>query len=732
MKKLLPLLMLLVTLLPALSQSPEKLIKDARKMNNARSWNNLAIHYIENEDSIQLKYCLEQSYNLALKEKNRVETGRSLLYKSEYDRIINNRYTPNYKNLKIDAIRLLLQGPPNDYLGDAYYDISKLYNTSGLYDSALIYLFKAKEEYTKRKVNKTGSVYCDISYANLYKGAPDSAKFYAKKAITVASIEKDSAAIRGGYSLLGIISRRENDYPKALGYYLKTLDLYKQQNNWKRVVTSWCNIAVLYTDWNKPDKAITFAEKAISVAQEHQLPNKILANPFLIMGKPLCETQQYKKAIASYLKALPYLETAYLKRSCLMGLTTAYYEENMRDSSRYYLLKLEELFTQSQATATDSYYLLKGKMAMRDLKYNDAIRYYEKVINLQKQKVGTLERKNIDCYSNLSLAYEKGPKDYKNALYYRNQAFTLQDSIYNKENSNLIADYYARFKTQEKEIEISKLYAEQKEGYFKSIIYFSGCVIIIILLISAVLYNRTLRLKKEKEVAIIGKQMEQKETEYKTLLNESKLRHTKKYIEGIETARKRLAAELHDDVCNSLLALEMKVSSLTQEMSLEAAEQIKTLATIRNHARNISHQLMPPVFQYATIDEILDEHLKQLALSSGIQIEYISTLGIDWNTIPSNICFEYYRVTQEAVTNAIKHALAKKITINLQFEYDQLSISIKDDGKGFDTQKKKRGIGLHTIVQRIESIKGVLNLTSEIGKGTEIKVSIHIPIQEKA
>lgn len=705
------------------AQSEKQLLENAQQTNKAKSWNDLAEYYLNAEDSIHLKQCIEKSYKLALNEHNDEQIGRSLLYKGEYDRMAHQKYTPTYKALKLEAFKHLIKCPQSTYLGDFYYNISGMYNTKGQYDSALINLFKAEKELIKHKSNKVARIYCDIGYAYLYKGVPDSVRYYTQKAINNATTGGDTISLITSYSLLGIVSRRENDYPKALEYYIKAARLYEQQAKWQKLVTTWCNIAVLYTDWKKNDKAIEFAHKAINVAREKKLSNDVLSRAYLILGKPLNNIHQPQKAIDMYKKALPYLEVDNLKSACLFGLTSTYYELNLRDSASYYLKQLEDMFSQSQSLKTNTYYYFKGKISMREKMYDKAIDYYEAGLELQKKKRGTVEIESVDIYRNLSLAYEKGPKNYQKALYYKDIAFNLQDSIYQKSHNESMSDYYARFQTAEKELEIARLQTEQKELYYRNLLVIGGFIIIVILLTVALLYNRVLRLKKEKEKAVISQRMEQKETEFLALQNEMEQRLTRKYINGLETERQRLAGELHDDVCNSLLALEMSIRAEFKNTN-DLPHQVYELSEISRRIRNVSHELMPPVFQYASIDEMLYDYLMHLKPRQNAEINYHSTEGINWNLIPREIGFEFYRIVQEAVNNAVKYAEANCIEVNLQLNRQNLSVTISDDGKGFDTNKKVRGIGLNTIAQRVSSINGSLDLVSEIGKGTQMEISV--------
>ena len=151
------------------------------------------------------------------------------------------------------------------------------------------------------------------------------------------------------------------------------------------------------------------------------------------------------------------------------------------------------------------------------------------------------------------------------------------------------------------------------------------------------------------------------------------------------------------------------------------------LKEVREHLRNISHELMPPVFQYATIDEMLADYILHIALpGQEARIEYHSTGGVDWKQVPQEIGFEYYRIVQETVGNAIRHAEATCICVDLSLEGKRLSLLVTDDGKGFVPDRKSRGVGLRTIQQRAEIIGGKIKLDTMPGAGVRIEISVYI------
>ena len=603
-------ILLLATLAPlqlSADTRTNNLLGNQQDSNRAEDWNNLAESYKEKDDTTNLRLCAHKAYLLAQAEKNKREEGGAIFYKAMYEYATKRKATELYEQLLLDASRLLESFPQSHYYLATHHSLSQVYNRKGLHDKALAHLHAATID-APADYDKLANLYCDLAYSHLYKGTSDSVIYYTEKAINMASARKDTLPLTVAYSLRGILYRRQNNFTSALEHYLKTAELYNATMNWSRLVTTWCNIAVLYTDWEKYDSAIQFAEKAVAVVKEHNLPDTDMAKVLLIQGAPLMQLNRVEQALLCYKKSLPLIETSYQRRSCLFGLTKSFYELGQRDSSSYYMEQLEEEFHKSKAKKTDSYYVFKGYTAFKEGDYSSAIENYEKVVTINKSKAaGTIIRDDVDKYLILSDAYAKGPKDYEKALHYKKIAFDLQDSIKNRENQELLSAYYAQYQTAEKELEINRLELEKQKSANVALLFVIACGIAIIALTLVALYSNMRRLRKEKEATLLAQRIKEKENDFLLLQQETDKRLTRKYIDGLETERERLSQELHDDVCNSLLGFEMRLLSQNNNLSKDAAEDLKLLSTIREHVRHISHELMPPAFQYATIDEMLAE-----------------------------------------------------------------------------------------------------------------------------
>ncbi len=183
-------------------------------------------------------------------------------------------------------------------------------------------------------------------------------------------------------------------------------------------------------------------------------------------------------------------------------------------------------------------------------------------------------------------------------------------------------------------------------------------------------------------------------------------RELQRYIEGLEEERNRLAKELHDGVSNQLLAVEMKLSA---EGSSDQARQL--ISESREQVRRVSHELMPPEFTHTTLDEVVIHYVCELNSSSHSEIScHMNPPDADWSEIPPYQALEIYRIIQEALGNALKHADATIIAVGMNKSKEETSIIISDNGK-VGKGNCGQGIGERTMKQRAESIGGELSFT---------------------
>lgn len=179
---------------------------------------------------------------------------------------------------------------------------------------------------------------------------------------------------------------------------------------------------------------------------------------------------------------------------------------------------------------------------------------------------------------------------------------------------------------------------------------------------------------------------------------------TEQYLEGLEQERSRIAKELHDGVSNQLLAIEMKLNA---DGLTEQTKQL--LSDSRERIRQVSHALMPPEFSRDTLDIVLSHYIDTINGAQGCEITfYASPTEAQWNDIPEDTALEIYRIIQETIANALKHASPTLIATGINRKERHITVTVSNNGTPPSQITSSEGIGSRTIQERAKSIDAIL------------------------
>lgn len=346
----------------------------------------------------------------------------------------------------------------------------------------------------------------------------------------------------------------------------------------------------------------------------------------------------------------------------------------------------------------------------------------------------------IDFYTLLAKVYEK-QELYNKALEAARNSLKYETRLFDKNSSKTIQKLRAQYSLDEKERVVKQLTAINEKNKWINILSVTLIVLALITIVLLLIRYRSrqrihegmLQIAKLKQqeteltVELQKAELEEREREFQALVHEAQQRKVQYYLEGLEVERNRLAKELHDNVSNELLAIKMKIADGTSSRE----EVLDTLQALQTEVRGISHDLMPPVFKYASLSEILQDYVYQRNQSGQTELTLVLEPEEGFDHLSQKVALEIYRIVQEATGNALKHAQATHIKIILVRKGNRIKLTIADNGKGFELQTGKSGIGLVIIKERVENLKGVLTLSSVPGKGTDVIVEIDLDGLEK-
>lgn len=359
---------------------------------------------------------------------------------------------------------------------------------------------------------------------------------------------------------------------------------------------------------------------------------------------------------------------------------------------------------------------LRAEMWMDLGNYAKAKDILEETIALldKEEGVNNLILDKIEIYKNL-LEISKQSGRYEEALAYASQISELEKERFSEERAKDIKELEIKYETQETQLALVK---SEKRRASTLMWLFAAIGLLLIGVIAFIVYAESQRRRRLK-----------KEVEFTKLRSDIGRQLTQQYVEGLENERKRMARELHDGVCNDLLAIEMGIKE-----GKPKENTAELLNECRESVRRISHELMPPEFAYASLDEVVRYFvMKQSDAYVGkIAIHYFSSAeGREWGEVPDSVSLEIYRIVQEALGNAVKHSGCNAIDLSMTLKNDEFTLKVADNGLFKLTRDK--GFGLQSIRKRAEAIGAQIRIdhqesqdATETTQGTTLSLKLKL------
>ena len=262
----------------------------------------------------------------------------------------------------------------------------------------------------------------------------------------------------------------------------------------------------------------------------------------------------------------------------------------------------------------------------------------------------------------------------------------------------------------------------------------------------AVVMDLTERKRAEEEVRRLNAELEDRvaarTAEVRSLLEQS--RHTQQQLRRLshqvlrtqEEERKRISRELHDQIAQVLIRINLDLLTLTRKppaRSRDLKQQVARTQRLVEDSVNTLHQfireLRPPVLDDLGLIPALRGYLKDFGGQTGVRVSLATFTLAKIEALNSAKRSALYRVAQEALTNVAKHAEASRVKVRIQKLGDAIRMEIRDNGKSFDTKRERlthlpKRLGLVGMKERVEMVGGNFSIKSEAGKGTTIQVQV--------
>jgi signal transduction histidine kinase len=203
---------------------------------------------------------------------------------------------------------------------------------------------------------------------------------------------------------------------------------------------------------------------------------------------------------------------------------------------------------------------------------------------------------------------------------------------------------------------------------------------------------------------------------------------THQIVSAQEEERYHIARELHDGAGQSLTALKISLELVQADLPPEflslhksLQEAISLVSETEQRVRLVVHGLRPPALDMLGLNLALEDLCYEFARRTKLVVDYA---GADTPVLPGAITINLYRMLQEALTNVAKHAQASQVWVTLRCDSGTVTLSVEDDGRGFDAQSKlfgqPGGVGLLGMRERLDLLGGSLEIEAQPGRGTRL------------
>lgn len=508
------------------------------------------------------------------------------------------------------------------------------------------------------------------------------------KAIPYALKAGDSAIVASQYVGIGTAFMNLEQYDKAEPYFDRAVQIFQSTHaQASRLIAALNRAGENYTYLKKYDEA----KKTVAAVKTLLAPypeSELYAMHYMVEGLCYLHDQQYALAESSFNK----------------GIAAA------KGPNKDYVIQ-ELLF-----------YKVKALLANR--KYEPARQILLELSN--DEEVMELGSSRLEVYEGLAESYA-GLDQMKPAYKWMKQARHLSDSLHESDVTNDINELEMKYQRAESQKEIITLKAKNEQAALSAknsrlyiLLLASTALLLLIVAAFALLYyrsNRKLLVQKER-----SHQQELKEIE-----QQQRLQFGQAVLQGEEQERRRLARDLHDGLGGMLAAVKLnlsgQVATIAAEQGGELRKTIGQLDDAVTELRRIAHNMMPANLLKFGLQTALKD-LSESLITDTLKIDFQS-YGVE-PSMPEQTQIHIYRIVQELLANAVRHAGASNIILQCSQDGDTFLITQEDNGKGFDIVVNGKGIGLSNIRNRVGFLRGTMDITSVINEGTTINIALHV------
>lgn len=612
----------------------------------------------------------------------------------------------------VDSLRNLIQNEKNDSIK------IDIYNKLAWY---FVFNDKEKARATLKEVeeiaSKDGQEYGYNSWLNIWgvfydiNGLSDSAKMMFERSLVFSQDNNFKVHEEHTLNNLGMFSWNTGDFKAALDYYFKSLKLVEERSNADKGKDGlYNNIGLIYQDMELHNKAIPYHKKALKIRTDKG-NQRGQATSYNNLGICYSSLEKFEEAEGFLKKGMAIAKNGRDKNlyyEIVDALASLYAKQDKNDRA---LVLYEASYNRPKSlpfNPNKKVNTLSGLAALHFNKkhFKKAIDYGEECLDIVQTDT-SIDFLEVDIYNTLAQAYfalgniEKG-NDY-NEKFYERTAEKFKEST-----AQALQELETKYETQKKELALQKSRAREKQ---KNLIILSSLGLAFLLgLIGYLVYKQ----QKVKNIQLI------KENELEQALVQIE------HQNNMQEQRLGISKELHDNIGSQLTFIISSLDSLKQ-FDIEDEPLFNKIDTIGGFTKDAITDLRDTVWAMNK-EEITFEDLKERTTqfieranksTNRIDFQFSYPMEFGESTLSSKVGIDVYRIIQEAVNNAVKHAKASEVVVNFKRKNSLTDISISDNGTGFDPSMISSGNGLQSMKSRADKIGAQFNIESE-GQGTTV------------
>lgn len=569
-------------------------------------------------------------------------------------------------------------------MGWALNILGKIDQNAGAYDASILHLQEAIPH-----LHKSGSIasiavpYINIGNAYFYKGNySDALQNYYRALNTMQEYERPVSSNDSTQAYLNIafIWDKIGGLSQATAALKKVETIAYLYKDTFLLVQFYGNAAKIYTH-DSTQLALQYLRKAVVVAKEKKLNGELMGS--------------------------------------LNSIASAYNFLHQPDSALLYLGEVKSILNHYPGAYNYHRFHYQNQLG-HALLLKKGYKEAERILVPLYQEIKMDEQSDIlmSLEKNMVELYEATGKD-RQALHHAQNYANMVQELYEQRNSKVTALWLQLLAEENNKALVTKELhiTQQQRTIQQKNFWILGITIGLILLAAAMIaFIRTYRQKQKIQQATIVQ-----------LQQEQEISQLKAQISGEEQERNRIAIELHDNVGGLLTTATYSLQTLDRQHPSEyGLQKIDALIKEVSHEiRNTSHRLMPDVLLRQDLSDAAIQYCAFVERNTGLHID-IQIQGT-FEHVPQEIQLSYFRILQELLQNTLKHARAKKILVQLHASRSIISLTVEDDGIGFNKQAdQSMGKGFKNIENRLKIWNGHINYESSPNAGTSVYVEVSL------